>query len=395
MRISSITILILFICFNLSGQDNNTSVILENYKNVNLEFFTTQNSKYEDHLIFKAFKARIVGDKKAYVNYLSQYLETVKNEDLIHEIGQLLYFAYLDQGQRKKAIALDKQMESLNFNVHAHILAKKADYPPLTLVSPVNETQVKFEQFYFEAVVGQSDTIKVFFDTGAPGVSVSQDLVEKNNWPSDTNYTQNTYLTAMNMTFKNHAVLVPSLRIGEFELQNIPAKYSVNDKEQQARLKKAGIKDHDILMGIDVFEDLLDGIEFDYKNNRLRFIKELPEINGRPNFMMADSKPTIEFQLDGERHTALLDTGSPRHVLPDPWITKDNSYFKKKASYGDFAYDIFYVKYDRLLNQKDIWLDTADYGGFPLSKNFNIESLFGSFLGRSLTFDFRNRQVSL
>ena len=396
MKLRNIFIIIVLLLFAFANAQNNPDkVILDKYTNINIDFFTTDNYEYSQQPLYKAFKASIEGDRKTYLEHLEKSLNNTKDEDVKKQISDFLYFAYLDQKKREKADELDRKSESINYDLYSNIVAKKTDYPATKLATSVNQTEVKFDQFYFDAVVAKNDTVRVFFDTCAPGVSISQELVEKYDWETDTTYQGQSVLPAFNTSFKNYPVLLPNLKIGDFNLKNLPAKYNIISEEQQAKSKSSGIEDHDILIGLNVFENLLDGVEFDFENNRLRLIKKLPKKNVKPNFMMADAKPAIKFKLSGKRHTAFLDTGSPRHVLPDELITDNNSYFKEKGNYGDFQYDIFYVKYDQVLNQDDIWLDTADYGGFEVSEFFKIDALFGSFLGRTLAFDFRNRRASL
>jgi hypothetical protein len=381
---------------NFTAQTNENTIILDQYKNIHLEFFTSETSTYSDLPLFKAFRSGIQGDQQSYLTYLRKSFDNAKATEVKKAVGKFLYFAYLDQGLRQKAKELDKNSEDINFNLYSNIVAKKADYPKMEVETLTNITEIDFDQFYFDATVNKNDTVRVFFDTCAPGIKISQDLVEKHNWQTDTSYYGYSTMPAMGITFKNYSVLLPNLKIGDFEFKNLPSYYSIMSEEQEKRLKEKGIEDHDILIGINVFEDLVDGVEFDFENGKLRLIKTLPELeDARPNFMMADAKPAVEFKLSGKTLTAFLDTGSPRHVLPDKLITEDNSYFKEKGNYGDFQYDIFYVKYDQVLNQDDVWLDTADYGGFQVSELFKIDALFGSFLGRTLAFDFRNRQASI
>jgi len=396
MRFTIITLYLLLILMPANVQKTDNEIILESYQSINIGFFTEQNSTYANNDLFKAFQSRIKGDKKSYAKYLKTSFDNATKTDVKKAIGNFLYFAYLDQGQRQKAKEFEKSSDLINYNLNSNIVAKKADYPEVEVETLTNITEIEFDQFYFDAIVNANDTLKVFFDTCAPGIKISQDLVEKHNWKTDTTYYGYSTMPAMGMTFKNHSVLLPNLKIGEFEFKNLPAYYSLMSEEQEKSLKEKGIEDHDILIGINVFEELVDGVEFDFEDGKLRLIKNLPELEGIiPNFMMADAKPAVEFKLSGKTQTAFVDTGSPRHVLPDQFITEDNSYFKKKGNYGDFQYDIFYVKYDKVLNQKHIWLDTADYGGFEVSDTFNIDGLFGSFLGRTLAFDFRNRRVEI
>jgi len=396
MRFTLIAFYFLLILLPANAQKTENEIILENYQNINIGFFTEQNSTYANNDLFKAFRSRIKGDKKSYAKYLKTSFDKATKDEVKKAIGNFLYFAYLDQGLRQKAEEFEKRTDLINYDVKSHIVAKKADYPEVEVETLTNITEIEFDQFYFDAIVNENDTVKVFFDTCAPGIKISQDLVEKHNWKTDTTYYGYSTMPAMGMNFKNHPVLLPNLKIGEFEFQNLPAYYSLMSQEQEESLKEKGIEDHDILIGINVFEELVDGVEFDFKDGKLRLTKNLPELVGAtPNFMMADAKPAVEFKLSGKTQTAFVDTGSPRHVLPDELITEDNSYFKEKGNYGDFQYDIFYVKYDQVLNQKNIWLDTADYGGFNVSETFKIDALFGSFLGRTLAFDFRNRRVEI
>lgn len=390
------SICVLLLNLNMTAQSNENQIILKHYKNIDIDFFTAEKSIYADLPLFKAFQSAIKGDQQSYLTYLRKSFDDATKTDVKKNIGNFLYFAYLDQGLRQKAKELDKNSEDINFNLYSNIVAKKADYPKMEVETLTNITEIDFDQFYFDATINKNDTVRVFFDTCAPGIKISQDLVEKNNWQTDTSYYGYSTMPAMGITFKNYSVLLPNLKIGEFEFKNLPSYYSIMSEEQEKSLKEKGIEDHDILIGINVFEDLVDGVEFDFEDGKLRLIKNLPELeDATPNFMMADAKPAVEFKLSDKLHTAFLDTGSPRHVLPDELITEDNSYFKEKGNYGDFQYDIFYVKYDQVLNQDDVWLDAADYGGFGVSEFFNIDGLFGSFLGKTLAFDFRNRQASI
>ena len=291
MRLIAILIITLF-CEFVMAQENTNRAIMNKYKNIKIDFFTSSNSAYADYDLYKAFRSKINGDKEAYISYLEKSFKKAKQDSIKKQIGKFLYYGYLDQRQREKAANLDKESDELNFDLYSNVVAKKSDYPPIGLKTSARETEIDFDQFYFDAVINKNDTVKVFFDTGAPGVSVNQDLVEKYNWSTDTTYCGTSTLSAMGMTFKKYPVLLPNLKIGDFEFKNLPATYSILSEEQKQRLKNKGIKDYDILLGINVFEDLVDGVEFDFKADKLRLIKNLPEKQAKPNFMMADAKPT-------------------------------------------------------------------------------------------------------
>lgn len=367
--------------------------LMSRFHDLDIAYFQDSNAPWAEHPFYLALQARISGDTPAYVKHLKVCLEQAKAPDVAQEYAYKLYFTYAYQGHRDEAYAL-KERYKLSIAEKVPMDLKAQDYPTPRAIMEPDTVSVPFDQFYFDAVVNGKDTVRVFFDTGAPGVSVSQDLVKKYGWPTDTTYSGVSALPAFGIQLKTYPTMIPELKIGELRLNNLFAKYGTLTEEEQARMKSSGIEQHDILLGLNALDGLVDGVAFDFQDSSLHFFKSLPASDAKANFYFAEGKPAIRYQLGGKSYKAFLDTGSPRHVVPKSFIEANQAVFNREAKYGSFTYKIYDLTYDRLLNLEDVVLETADYG-FSWSKQFGINTLFGSFLGRELYFDLRNRVVEL
>lgn len=387
-------LLVFFLNDAASGQRNVYDTLLARYQQLDIPYFEAADSPRSGHPFFRALRAKIQGDEEAYIKYLRESLQRAgSNEAMVQIYANKLYFAYVFNRQREQAFRLNKQY-GLGQNKHTPLDLKASDFPAPSVEMEENRVSVPFDQFYFHAVLNETDTVKVFFDTGAPGVSVSQELVERYGWATDTSFYGFSVLPAFGIRLKTYPTLIPSIKIGGMRLNNLFAKYGTPTEEEQERMRSSGIEDHDILLGLTAFDGLIDGVAFDYKDSLLHFTKTLPEQEASMNFLFAEGKPAIRVIIGDTLRNAFLDTGSPRHVVPESIIEAEDATFNREAKYGSFTYGIYDLEHDQLLNLERVILETADYG-FTASEDYDINILLGSFLGRELHFDLRNRIVTL
>ena len=373
-------------------QDNSYSTIDREWHGLNLHFFDRTEHGLADHPYFKAIKARIDGDFAREITELNKAIGAMAGDSLQDRLVKDTYSQLLNYGlvEEAKAFSGRYQLEADTMS----LAFKQVDYPEVSIAMPDNRVELPFDQFYFRATVNGTDTVTVFFDTGAPGVAISQELVDRYGWQTDTLYSGTSSLPALGMTFKNYPVLIPELKIGSMTIKNLFAKYSKLTEEEESTLKSKGLDKHDILIGLNVFRDLIDGVVFDYPKGEIRFIKELEADSAPPNFCFVGETPAISYRWNGKKENAYLDTGSPRHVMPKRQLAEGKAEFAREATYGNFTYRIYEAKYDQVLNLKNAVFETADYG-FSVNPDFAIRTLFGSFKEHVLFFDLRNRRDSL
>ncbi|GAB4511288.1 MAG: hypothetical protein Tsb004_15500 [Allomuricauda sp.] len=378
-------------CNTEEPADLNEEILLR-YYDLDIPFFTENNQEYHEKPLYLAFKNWIEGNESKYLEHLEQ---AQRHEcDSAKQISKLLFKAYLKSGHSKKALELNKS-EKLGFDQREHTEHAKSIFGKPRLRMNVDSTTVKFDRFYFKAVVHRSDTVKVMLDTGAPGISVSKELVEKYNWEKDTTHFDVASVAMLNITYNRYPVLIPNLSIGDAHLYNIAATFDDPSTEDKKKLNIAGVQDFDILMGLDVFYDLIDGIDFNYKDEKLTLIKRIDKYSAIPNFIRVSGKPAIRFKIENTWKKAFLDTGSPKHVLTKDIIENSKVLNKREGSYGNFIYGLHTILVDELLNLSNTEIEFADYGGRVVDKTFNIKHLFGTFHDKNLSFDLKNRVVTL
>lgn len=173
-----------------------------------------------------------------------------------------------------------------------------------------------------------------------------------------------------------------------------PNSFKDPSEEDQEKMKSSGVEEYDILMGLDAFYGLLDGLIVNYRDHKFTLIKTLDNNDEVPNFMRASGKPAIRFQINNEEKKAFIDTGSPRHVFSKNNIQNAEIFQTKVINFGNYEYQLSTLYIDQLLNLSDIKLEAADYG-YSVDKKFNVDHWFGSFLRKKLFFDLKNRIVSI
>ena len=393
-RLNKALIWLCLTCLSLPllSQDTAYEKIDREWHLLNTEFFYETEHDFVDHPYFQSLKARLAGDTNAEIEELEKAIAFTNDDSLRQVLTEKMYSRLLDTGKIREA-----KDAILKYDLNADttdLVFKRPDFPETTFSMNQDVVALPFEQFYFKATVNGTDTVTVFFDTGAPGVAVSQELVERYGWETDTAYSGTSVLPALGMRFKNYPVLIPELKIGGLIVKNLFAKYSLLTSKEKEILASKGLNKHDILIGLNVFKKLVDGVAFDYPNREIRFFKHLEDDTKRPNFCFVDETPAISYQWNGIRLNAQLDTGSPRHVVPKSQLIEADADFNREASYGQFTYGIYNARFDQILNLKNIILEAADYG-FPVNPDFEINTLFGSFKDHILFFDLRNRRASL
>ncbi len=387
-----IVIILTIYSLNVIAQDELNNDILKHYYNVDIPFFTKKNTQYEDRPLYKAFKNWVKGNEILYIIYLE---EAQRKESNNKKISKLLFKAYVKTGQANKAFELNKS-QKLGYDKNRNTDYAKSIFGKPRLQMNSDSTTVKFDDFYFKAIVNKSDTLKVMLDTGAPGISINKSLVEKYNWEKDTTYYDDASIRMLNVTYKRYPVLIPNLSIGDAHFYNIPATFDNLSEEDLKKMNVAGVEEFDIIMGLDVFYGLIDGIDFNYMDGELTLIKSINQSsNVKPNFMRVSGKPAIQFKVNNSWEKAFIDTGSPKHVLTKDVIKKSNVFEAREGNYGNFTYGLSTLLVDEILNLSNTELEFADYGGRIVDEKFNIVFLFGTFKDRNLSFDLKNRVVRL
>ncbi len=383
--------LLVFGSFIACAQEKAINEILEHFYNVDIEYFTALDHQSGNNPLFKAFKSYIEGDELGYLEHLQEASQ--KEENPSKPITRLLFYAYVKNGQSDKAFKLSES-ENLRIDQQSNLDYARSIFGKARIQMKVDSTTVDFDKFYFNAIVNNTDTVRVFLDTGAPGIGVKKKLVEKYNWEVNTAYSQEAFAPFFNIRFKRYPVLIPNLSIGEAHFYNIPGSFDNPSEEDRKKLNQNGVEDYDIIMGLDLFYGLIDGVDINYRDSELTLINHLDDSADKPNFMRVSGKPAIQFELNSFKRKAFVDTGSPRHVLINDLVKGSEIIDSREASFGSRTYGLHTLKVDELLGLSEIELEFADYG-FVVDEKFQITNLFGSFTDRNLSFDLKNRIVKL
>jgi hypothetical protein len=230
------------------------------------------------------------------------------------------------------------------------------------------KTTVDLDKNLLTGIVG-NDTIRILFDTGGDGISISKKFVDKYKMVRDTTIKREGYVPAFNYRSISHPTIIPVLRIGNMTMTNVPAKYK--EEEEKSERKTIDGPQFDMIMGMNMFVGFIKGIEFNWTEKTLTFNNEVLKLKNPVKYIMFDSKPVCLFSLNDQYFTSLLDTGSPVDLM-----SKDiylNNYIKKEAKkYGDFSYIDYTVK--AKLGENTITLVAADYLE-DLNLSLNDESI--------------------
>ncbi len=392
MRIILVFLLLVFSV--LAAQSPPDTTVLKRYYALDFPFFHQKAAESPDSDLYLALRSNIHGETYRMIHHLDRALPSL-DTGIKQEVARMLVDGYRKTGNRPAAervarhYGVDSGMATFT-DSNGNFLVQVAGVD-----TPTDSTTVEFDQFYFDAVVGE-DSVRVFLDTGAPGISVDERLVRKYGWPTDTASAGKAVLPYLGVQYPLVPTLVSSLKIGDFTFENLPATFGAISEENRKKLNRSGIEDTEILMGLDAFFGLIDGVEVDYGQRKLRLISRLPrKPNVCPNFLHIEGKPAIRFLLAGQSYSAWIDTGSPRHVFTREMIDRAEIAKTREDRYGDYAYNVHTLTVDSVLNLSDVQLEAADYGRRSSSEARDISAHFGSFLGKNLAFDLRNRIVEI
>lgn len=366
--------------------------IYDRFLNLDIDYFFDQDVSYHDHPFRLALQNYIAGDQIKYIEYLREARQSATGK-MKTQISKLLFQALVNEGKKNQAFMIDAE-DNLGMDPKADTDYAKSVFGKATLEMHADTTSLDFDQFYLTAVVNGRDSVRVLLDTGAPGVTVSKDLVTKYSWETDTTYYGSAVLASFGIRYKTIPVLVPEIKFGNTKIQNVTASYGELTKADQRKLEESGVEQADIIMGLDVFYGLIDKVIFDYPKRKIHLIKSVDAVNDPPNFVVVSGKPAINFEVGDNRIKAFIDTGSPRHVFSEETINAIEVLDKRKESYGDYEFQLNTLVVDHLLNMNNLKIEAADYG-YVADRTFMINHWFGSFMNFRLSFDLRNRIVTL
>ncbi|MEM9835606.1 MAG: retropepsin-like aspartic protease [Bacteroidota bacterium] len=245
------------------------------------------------------------------------------------------------------------------------------------------------ERNLFQAVIGQ-DTLRVIFDTGGQGISISRTLVEKYGYPSDTTISGSSYMPAFKRTSTQSPTVIEKISFGSLQLHNLRAKFTTDVVEEG---KFDSQQAYEVFMGIDVLIGLVDFIRFDWETNEL-ILAETPLSMANPqDFFFFDAKPITVLTLNEKPLTTLLDTGSPVDILNFDQF-KDSYTKKEDKKYGDYAFSVYTVPIT--VGNAAFNLGVADYmEGFNLKLDEEIIDLIIGTKHRRLSLDLKHNMFEL
>lgn len=245
------------------------------------------------------------------------------------------------------------------------------------------------ERNLFLATIGK-DSLRVVFDTGGHGISISKRLVEKYRLPTDTMIKGSSYMPAFKRVSKTSPTIIKTLNFGSLELSNLRAEYTVSAQEDGEFEAK---QQYDIFMGIDILIGLIDYVRFDWENNEITFSDQKLEMQNSQPFFFFDSKPITVLQLGNKNLTTVFDTGSPVDILNQEYY-KDLYEKKEEKKYGDYGYNLYTVPINS--GRERLNLGIADYmEGFNLKLDEEIIDLIIGTSHQRLTIDLKNNKLEV
>ncbi|MEL6636531.1 MAG: retropepsin-like aspartic protease [Bacteroidota bacterium] len=235
-----------------------------------------------------------------------------------------------------------------------------------------------------------ADTLRVLFDTGGHGISISKHLVEKYDLPTDTSITGTSYMPAFKRVSTTSPTVIDRINFGGIELSNLPAQYTVDVQEDG---QFASQQKYDVFMGIDILVGLIDYVRFDWETKELTLSKEALEMQQPQPFFFFDSKPITVLYLDQEPLSALFDTGSPVDILNRSFY-EDRYTQKEEKKYGNYAYHVYTVPL--LVGASEFDLGVADYmEGFDLKLDGEVIDLIIGTGHQRLTLDLVHNRLAV
>jgi predicted aspartyl protease len=361
------------------------------YHNVNVDYFFDQTNESSSSPLFRALASKISGQTDSVAIYLKKYLQQ-ETISLDQRYAYNMLYDIMVQGRQYQAAVKLVREQKLDRPDTAYLPFRQQLPPPV--FEGKGSTTVPFDGFYIDARIGE-DSVRIFLDTGAPGLTVDAAYAEKYGWPMDTANTGNIVEPYVGIEYKVMPTLIHQLSIGAFKFKNIPASAFVFTEEMWKKKTDFGIKRYAIIMGLDLFYDMIDGVELDYASGKLNLHAQLPEKESKPNFMRVEGKPAIQFKLGERPFPAFIDSGSPRHSFTREMIAVSDTLSSYQDNYGSYVYSVYKLKLPELLGQNDIKLEVTGNARRVTSDPFNIAAHFGSFQAYRLYYDLRNRRVSL
>lgn len=388
---------VFFACFTFLlptssfAQQSSFAADWQAYYTVDLAYFFDHPPAETPSQLYRAIQFDHRGQTDSAIIILQNILlDSTVQADQRPQVAQYLYQKYKENHQYAAALWLD----------HAEALEQQEDSKlrfyqnlPHPTVKGTGVSAIPFDQYYLEAMIG-NEPIKIFLDTGAPGLTIDAKWARKNNWPTDKKSSGKIVEPYIGIEYATYPTLVQNLSIGDFELNNIPAQAVELSEEQWKKKTQSGIEKYDIIMGLDAFYGLLEGVELDYAVKQFRLYKTLPNSEGLPNFQRVEGKPAISFYLAEERFPAFLDSGSPRHVFTRPMIAAADTISSFTDNFGSYEYQVFTLKMDQLVNLENITLEAANYAR-RTGGAFDVSAHFGSFPGYSVLYNLKSRRVSI
>jgi hypothetical protein len=193
------------------------------------------------------------------------------------------------------------------------------EHPPMT-VSLDGATSAPLTVARFPATLMGEEEVVVLLDTGAAGVGIDQELVERYDMPRSSEATARGVLPFVGgIEFDKYAVVIPELSIGGLRMTHVPAEYSAFDEEARRILDASPLPEFDIIMGLDTFIGFVEEVRLDWRNGRITFDSSAQLRHGTP-FLFHASKPFTAMRGFGEWWTTVVDTGSTSDMMEETYV---------------------------------------------------------------------------
>ena len=267
-----------------------------------------------------------------------------------------------------------------------------ARFPAARMRLDAPETVVPLDGVRVPAAVN-GVPVRAIVDTGAQTTSVPRALVERLGLRVDTTARGRSVVPSMGLAFDTYAVLLDSVTVGEATFTNVPATVAWRDDEGAG----GNLTDGDeIFLGAALLRHLADGLRYDYAGSTFAILRDLPETDARPQFVIEPSTgaPALAVRVDGERAVGVVDTGNAAPVyLADGALDLADVPMSRALS-GDGWSIQLYSRAFEIPGHPD-GTHEAYEAGYIFDADHPVDAILGTtvWADGALTLDFVNRRV--
>lgn len=255
-----------------------------------------------------------------------------------------------------------------------------------------NMIEVDYQDRRISATIG-GKSIRMIVDTGAPGVSISRNVVLDQGLALLKGSGANAVIPSLNLTYRLEPVIINELVIGDAVFRSIPAESGDLTSEQQSVLVQNGLAS-EMIVGLDFFARFFDVVEFDQIDGKLRLYRVDTAPAAQPNFVMGAMRyPLVSVDIGGSDRTVILDTGSGNNNLPPHWLSNlaCDGYREFTRDWGKFGEYLIPLKFEAAGGEVKFWVSARDFGE---DETFGARGVLGAINRGRLRIDLADANIT-